>query len=90
MSRNVGVNSVQERASFVHRGCFEWRSWGCHALGIKRVVSWFCPCCLKLGGVNVMLGSINMSYWEIKGGFIDRWFLNRKMILWQQLGEFSV
>lgn len=45
----------------------------------------------ETGGVlNVMLGSINMSYWEIKGGFIDRWFLNRKMILWQQLGEFSV
>ncbi len=42
------------------------------------------------GVLNVMLGSINMSYWEIKGGFIDRWFLNRKMILWQQLGEFSV
>ena len=40
--------------------------------------------------LNVMLGSINMSYEEIKGGFIDRWFLNGKMILWQQLGEFSV
>ena len=34
-----------------------------------------------------MLGSINMSYKEIKGGFIDRWFLNGKMILWQQLGD---
>ena len=40
--------------------------------------------------LNVMLGSINMSYEEIKGDFIDRWFLNGKMILWQQLGEFSV
>lgn len=38
----------------------------------------------------MMLGSINMSYEEIKGSFIDRWFLNGKMILWQQLGEFSV
>ena len=69
MSRNVGVNSVQECASFVRRGCFEWRSWGCHALGIKRVVSWFCPCCLKLGGVKCDAGQYKYVLLGDKGWF---------------------